>query len=107
MERNVKADQIRAQQSVQNLRLPGTDPKSFGIRPGNVPENCDAGIGPRSFYEAGQECKMIILHKHDGFDAAFHFFEQCRGEPLVDTLIAFPIGGSEDRAGVRVVAQGP
>jgi len=46
MRLNVKADQIRAQQTVEQFMLPRADSERFRIRPGNVPEDRDPGIGP-------------------------------------------------------------
>ncbi len=44
MRLHVKADQIRAQQAVEQFALPGADAEGFGIGPGNVPEDGDARV---------------------------------------------------------------
>src|SRR6266436_6941176 len=58
---NVKADEVGAQQTVDQFALPGADAENFRIRPGNVPEDGDAGIGARFLDHAGKQREMIIL----------------------------------------------
>jgi len=43
---NMEAEKIRAQQSIQEFPLPGTDPEGFRVGPRYVPEDCHPGIGP-------------------------------------------------------------
>ena len=44
---NVKADQIRAEEAVDQLPLPGADSENLRIWPGNMPENRHSRVGPR------------------------------------------------------------
>src|SRR5580704_18298597 len=57
---NMEADQVGAQEAVNELALPGTNAEGLRIGPRNVPENCDAGVGPRIFQHARQQCKVIV-----------------------------------------------
>ena len=43
----VKADEVRAQQAVEQLVLPRADPEGLGVGPGDVPEDRDARVRPR------------------------------------------------------------
>src|SRR5260370_40222330 len=52
MRLNVKADEIRAQQSFQQFALPRTDPEPFRIRPGDVPEDGHARVRTLLFDQA-------------------------------------------------------
>ena len=42
---NVEADEVRAQQAVQQLTLPRANAEGFRIRPGNMPEDGHARVG--------------------------------------------------------------
>src|ERR1700731_1923039 len=63
---NVKADEVGAKQSVDQFALPGADAEDFGIRPGNMPENCDASVRAGFLDHAGKQSEMIILPQHNG-----------------------------------------
>ena len=65
MRLNVKADQIGAEQAVQEFALPGTDPERFGIGPGNVPEDRDASVGALLFDQARQKREVIVLNQNN------------------------------------------
>src|SRR5258706_12282094 len=69
---NVKADEIGAEQPVNQFALPGADAEDFGIRPGNVPEDGDASVRPGFLDHARQQREMIILDEDDGGLSAFH-----------------------------------
>ena len=45
----MKADQIGAQKSIENLALPGANAKSLRIGPRNMPEDRHTGVGPFLF----------------------------------------------------------
>ncbi len=103
----MKADQIGAQQAVEQFRLPGTDAEGLGIRPWNVPKNSHAGVGTGVLDETRQQRKVVILHQHDRIVFVLHFFEERPGKFPVDGLIVFPVFDAECRAGVRDVAERP
>ena len=46
MRLNVKPDQVRAEEAIHQLALPGTNAKSFEVRPGDMPENRHPRIRP-------------------------------------------------------------
>ncbi len=104
MSLDVEADKIGSEQAVEKLALPGADPERFRIRPGNVPEDRDAGIGPRFFDHARDQCEMIILNEDDRIRLAGRFFEKSVGEAAVDVLVLIPILCAEVRARVGDVA---
>ena len=107
VQRNVEADQIGAQQPIQQLRLPWADAEGLRIGPGNMPEDGHARVGPGVLHHPRQQREVIVLHKHHGVFAALHLFEQRIGKPLVHALVALPVGGAEDGPRVRDVAQRP
>jgi hypothetical protein len=45
---NMETEQVRAQHALKDLLLPGTNAEGFRIRPGDMPEQSDPGIGPTS-----------------------------------------------------------
>ena len=49
---HVEANEIGAKEPFDEFALPGTNAKSFGIRPGNVPENGDADVGAGFLHHA-------------------------------------------------------
>ena len=51
---DMKADQVRSQQSVDQLALPGADRKRLGIRPWDMPENRHARVRPFFLQHSGQ-----------------------------------------------------
>ena len=78
-----------------------------GIGPRNVPENCDAHVGTRLLDHARQQREVVILHEEQGVLDAGHFVEHGVREFAVGVLVALPIRGTENRAGVGDVAQRP
>src|SRR3984893_5021925 len=63
---NVKADKVGTEQTVDQFTLPRTNPEDLRIRPRNVPENRNTGVGPRFLDHARKQCEMIILHQNNG-----------------------------------------
>ena len=103
----LKADEIRAEQTVEQFALPRADAEGFGIRPRNVPEDRDANVRPRILDHARKQSEVIILHKKQGMLRAGHLFEHGVGKLAIHLLIALPIGGAKERPRVSDVAQGP
>ena len=58
---NVETDEIGSQEAIQEIALPGTDSECFRIRPGNVPEDGHAGIGPLLLDQFRQQGKVVVL----------------------------------------------
>ena len=57
VKRNMEADQVRAQKTVQQLGLPGTNAECFRVGPWNVPEDCHARIRPRLLTSRGSRAR--------------------------------------------------
>ena len=93
MRLDMEADQIGAQQSVQEFPLPGADPEGFRVGPGNMPEDCDPRVGPLRFYEPGQQREMIILNQNERLLRIFDFLQHGLREFLIYTLVMFPVPG--------------
>src|SRR5258706_12394595 len=104
---NMEAEKVRAQQSIQEFPLPGTDPEGFRVGPRYVPEDCHPGIGPFRFYEPGQQREMVILDKHERLLRHFDFFQHDLREFLIYTLIVFPILTAKHGTRVRDMAKRP
>src|SRR5262249_30968165 len=60
----MKAQEIVAEQPVQQLFLPGKDSKRLTIRPWNVPKLCDDEVRVTVFQIARQEGEVVVLDKH-------------------------------------------
>src|ERR1700730_6717180 len=72
-----------------------------------MPENCHPSIVSFLFDKPGQQREMVVLHQNDRVGRAFHLFEQSVSELMVDSLVMLPIIGTEDRPGVRDMAERP
>src|SRR6202012_2521894 len=59
---NMKADQVRAEQAIQQLLLPGADAERFRIGPWNMPEDCNSRVRHPVFHHARQQGKVIVLN---------------------------------------------
>ena len=75
MQGNVEADEVSAEETIEELSLPGADTECLRIGPGDMPEDGDAGIGARILDEARQESEVVVLHKDDGLGAVLHLLE--------------------------------
>ena len=104
---DVEADQIRAEQAIQQLALPGADAEGFRIGPGDVPEDGHARIRTALLDHLREQREMVVLHEHDRAFFVRDFLEHGIGEMFVDGTIGFPVAGAEDGACVGDVAQGP
>ncbi len=88
---NVKANQVGAQQSIEQLALPRTDTEGLWIGPWNVPENRYLGVRTLALNELWQQGKVIILNEQHRVLGVCHLFEHGFGEFLVDIPIMLPI----------------
>ena len=104
---NMESDQVRAEEPIQQLGLPGTDSECLRVGPRNVPENRYACIGSGPLHETRKQSQVVILHKYHRLRAVLHFIQQRIGKPPVHTLIALPVGGAKDGPRVRDVAERP
>src|ERR1700723_2887867 len=107
MRLHVEADQIGAQQAIQQFALPRANSKRFRIRPRNVPEDSDTRVRALLFDEPWQKREMIILHQNHGRFRAAQFFDHDFREFFIYALILQPVIGTEKRARVRDVAERP
>src|SRR5207248_1327457 len=62
----VKADQVRSQQTVEQLPLPWTDAERFRVGPGNMPEDRDSGIWQSLLQHARQKSEVVVLNQNHG-----------------------------------------
>src|SRR5579872_4203471 len=104
---NVESDEVRTEKPVYKFALPRADAECLRIRPGNMPENSDAGVGTTQLDHAWQKREVVVLQQDHRPADIFHFFEQCVSEFPVDVLIVLPIAGTEQWTRVRDVAERP
>src|ERR1035437_145827 len=104
---NMKPDQIRAEQAIQQFSLPGADAKRFGIGPGDVPKDRNSRMRKPIFHHARQQGKMIVLNQDDGMLLARHFLHERVGKSLIDFVVERPVGCAKCWTGMRNVAQRP
>src|SRR5260370_3955242 len=103
----VEPDQVGAQESIREFSVPRANAECLLVGPRNVPENCHPSIASSLFDKPGQQREMVVLHQNHRVNRAFHLFEHSVSELVVDSLVMLPIIGSEDRPGVRDVAERP
>ena len=60
---DLEADQVGAQQAVQQFALPGADSERLGIGPGNVPEDRHARVGTQLLHQPRQQREVVVLHQ--------------------------------------------
>jgi hypothetical protein len=104
---NVEANQVRAQQSVYEFSLPGTNTECLRVRPRDMPEDCHARIGARLLNHPGQKREVIILGQQHRTVHALHLLQHRIGEPPVGRLIVLPVGNPKHGASVGNVAERP
>ena len=106
VEPGMEAKDGAAQQPVQDLASPRADAERLRIRPGNVPEHEDGGVGQPLSDHLRQQREVVVL------DEDHRIADPCLGndgvrKALVDRPITLPVRLAEDRPHVRDVAQGP
>ena len=102
----VKAQDARAEHSLEQLVAPGADAEPLRVGPGDVPEHDDGRPGQPLANEARHEGEVIVLNEDDRIFGV-HLLTDGVGELLVDGLVVLPVLASEDGAGVREVAERP
>jgi hypothetical protein len=106
VELRVKADDVRAEQAVEQLDAPWADRERFRIGPRDVPERDDGGLRQALADQARQEGEVVVLHEDDRV-VAHRFLHDGVRELRVDRAVLLPVRGAEQRAHVRDVAQRP
>ncbi len=106
MKLRVETEDAAAEEAVEQLIAPRADGERFGIRPRNVPERQDRGVGQSLADHPRQQREVIILDQHDGISRG-GLVDDRVGEFLVDLAVILVITGAEGRAHMRDVAQRP
>ena len=106
VELRVKAQDVAAEQAVQQFDAPRADGERLGIGPGNVPEGDDRGLRQALADHPRQEREVIVLHQHHRV-IAVRLLDHGVGELRVDRAVLLPVGGAKRRPHVRDVAQRP
>src|SRR3954447_8590826 len=91
MRLDVKADQIRSKQPVEQFTLPGANPESFGVWPRDMPENSNPGIGTPGFDQVRKQGKVIVLDQHERPVYSGNLIENGLRELLIDSLVTLPV----------------
>src|SRR3990167_9306221 len=86
----VKPDKIRSEHSFQDLSLPGTNLERFEVRPGDVPEETDNGVGPPLLDEPGQKREVIILNQNKR-PLSTALLDDFIGELLINLFVSGPV----------------
>ena len=106
MEAGVEAENRAAQHALQDLAAPGADAERFRVRPGDVPEGQDGGLGQLFSHHGRQQREVVVLHEHHGVIGQGLCHHRI-GKALVDRLVGLPVRLAEDRPHVGHVAQRP
>ena len=106
VELRVKAQDVAAEQPVQQLDAPRADRERLGIGPRDVPERDDRRLRQPVADHPRQQREMVVLDQHDRV-LALRFRDDGIGELRVDGPILIPVGGAERRPHVGDVAQRP
>ena len=102
----MKSDDAASQHPFHNLLLPGTNSKTLGIGPGNVPEHQHRGLREAFANQPGHQREMIILNKDDGI-VGIHFLARRIGELPVNFLVISPVFAAKYRACMGQMAERP
>src|ERR1700756_2964978 len=104
---DVKSDEIRTKQTIQQLLLPWTDAEGFGIRPRDMPEDRNSGVRHPVFHHPWQKCEMVILNQNYRMFLARHFLRDCIGKSSIHLVVVFPVSGAKRRASMRHMTERP
>ena len=102
----VKAEDARAEHSLEQLVAPGADAEPLRVGPGDVPEHDHGRPGQPLADEVGHEGEVIVLNEDDRVFRVDLLAESVR-ELLVDGLVVLPVLASEDGPGMCEVAERP
>src|SRR5215471_2142406 len=104
MSLEVKTDQIRTEQAIQKLPLPGANPECFRIRPWNMPEDRYSGIRSPLLNHARKQREVIVLNQHHRILFTHNLFEHDICEFAIYRVVIFPILGAKRRPRMSDVA---
>src|ERR1700753_3613370 len=104
---DVKSDEIRTEQTIQQFLLPRTDTEGFRVRPRNMPEDRNSGVRHPIFHHPRQKCEVVILNQDYRMFLARHFFHDCIGKSSIHMVVVFPVRGAKRRASMRHMAERP
>src|SRR5260370_33185105 len=107
MRLNVKADQVRAEQPLQQAALPGADAGGLGVRARDMPENGQARGGALFLDDRWKQREVVVLQQYDGAALRRDLFQQGHREFAVDVAVVPPVFGAEQRPRVGDVAERP
>ena len=102
----VEADQVVAEQAVEQLLLPGEGAERLRVGPGDVPELGHGQGRVPPLEHPRQEPEMVVLDEDEGRPVA-GLLEDRLGEQLVHLAVGPPVAGVEDRPREDDVAEGP
>ncbi len=103
---DVEAEQVVAEQPVQDVLAPRADAEHFAVRPRNVPELAHHGIRPRFLHEPRQQREVVVLHEDDRARIA-DLVDHRIGEAAIDALRTAASRLVELRTRVGDVAERP
>ena len=106
VELDMESDDRAAEKPVQDLLAPRTDAEHLRVRPRDMPEGDDRRFGQPLADQPRQQGEVIILDQHDRV-SGFGLLDHDLGELPVHGLIAFPVGGAENRPREGDVTQRP
>ena len=79
MRLNMEANQVGAQQAIEQFPLPRTDGEGLGIGPGNMPEDGDARVRTLPFENPGQR-REVTLVPFGGLRKIYGFQQKIMGD---------------------------
>ena len=102
----VEAQQVVAEQAVEQFFLPGEGAERFAVGPRDMPELRHDELGILLLEHAGQKSEMVVLNEDEGRVAA-GLFQNGIGEELIGEPVALPILEAEYRLVESHVAERP
>ena len=102
----LEAEQVVAQQAVEQLLLPGEGPHDLAVRPGDVPELRDDQAGIALLEHPGEQPEVVVLDEDQGRPVA-RLLDHRVGEQGVDLAVRLPVAVIEGRPREGDVAQRP
>ena len=102
----VKSQDVRRQHVQQHLALPRTHAEGLGVRPGDVPEQCNRRLGYFLADQLRQQREMEILDQNHRA-VGVRFRRHHLGELGVHLFVGAPVAGAKRRPHVGQMAQRP
>ncbi len=99
----MEAEQIVAEETLEEFFLPREGAEGFLVGPGDVPELGDDEIAAGVLEHARQQAEVIILDEHEGRPTV-RLLDHRAGEQFVDLAISLPLARQEHGPGVGNVA---